>query len=135
MSNDPTPDEDQARLREVAVERARRASNYSWRVEHFEALFAHLPVSEGHLKPSSVVPIMLRSIPGLAELFEVSVPDEYVAVDLNDGGYSAATIACPCGATHEVEIGGIVHGECGRAFFWFGDDVRVAKFDATDTTD
>lgn len=117
------------RLRETAIDRARYADQYVWRPAHYEAMLTHLGVMEGRVRSVAVVPIALRTLPWLARAFETDVPDAYVAVDLNDDGYSAATIACPCGVAHQVEIGTMTDVQsCGRAFFWFGKEVRVGRF-------
>lgn len=128
----PLTDEQKSRLKSVALDRACRAEDHSWRPHVFEGMFRHLPVAEGEMWAAGFAPTTIRSVPGMAERFEKSVPDGYVAVDLNDDGFSAAQIACPCGEVHEVEIGTVIVAPCDRAFSWFGRDVRVARFDAED---
>jgi hypothetical protein len=90
-------------------------------------MFAQESVMEGQLSPIGYTQIFWTSLPWFAGAFDKVVPDPYIAVDLNADGYTAATIACPCGDSHEVEIGTIASGDCGRVFAWFGERVLVAS--------
>lgn len=82
---------------------------------------------EAKLVPAGFLQIFWTSLPWFARAFATVVPDTYVAEDLNDEGYSAATVSCPCGEPHEIEIGTVLSPDCGRAFAWFGDSVLVAS--------
>lgn len=53
------------------------------------------------------------------------IPSDYWSQDLNDEGYTAATVACPCGESPCVEIG-CLHGcTCERYFYFALDKVLV----------
>lgn len=82
---------------------------------------------ERMLSPIGFLQIIWTSLPWFARAFTTVVPDSYVAEDLNSDGYSAATVSCPCGESHEVEIGTVVSTDCDRAFAWFGESVVVAN--------
>lgn len=92
-------------------------------------MFQHLPVAEGDLWALAIAPLAVRSIPGLAEAFAKVVPSNYVAIDLNEDGFSAVFITCPCGETHVCEVGTTIVTECARAFYWFGGEVRACALD------
>jgi hypothetical protein len=122
----PTADQ-MSKLKDMAFDRAWRAEDLAWRPNLYQGMFGHLPVAEGEVWPQNISATALRSLPWLAPLFKAAVPDEYIAVDLNEEGYSEAQITCPCGAVHCVEVGTILRAPCDRAFYWFGKDVRVAR--------
>lgn len=116
-----------AQLKSYAVARNLRSQNLVWRVQVHEGMFAHLALAEGDLWAQNISMTALRSLPGLAEVFDTEVPAAYVAVDLNDEGYSTALITCPCGETHACEVGTTIVADCDRAFYWFGHEVRVGR--------
>lgn len=125
----PLPDasEREARLHQAGFDRARAADDHVWRPHIFDGMFCQEPVMEGRLRPLGALQVTWTSLPWFARAFITVVPDPYIAEDLNSDGYSAATISCPCGESHEVEIGTVHSTECGRAFAWFGKDVLVAS--------
>jgi len=114
---------------EIALEKARAQSDYRWRVSVFEGMLADHRATDGQLLGLALAKTALASVPGMAEKFKREVPDEFVAVDLNAEGYSTAFVSCRCGQVHEVEIGTIASGDCGRFFAWFGRSVRFATPD------
>jgi hypothetical protein len=128
---DPEVEADrEERIRQHALDRTRSGDKHVWRPVVFEGMFAQHEFNEGKVAPVAITQIMWTSLPWVAQAFAKVVPEAYVAVDLNDDGYSAATVTCPCGSLHEVEIGTVVSGECGRFFAWFGKEVRVARPDS-----
>lgn len=114
---------------EHAVARAQVQSDHRWRPSVFEGMLAGHPATDGQLLGVALAKTLLGSVPGMAEKFKREVPDEFVAIDLNDESYSTAFISCRCGEVHEVEIGTIASGDCGRFFAWFGGGVRFATPD------
>lgn len=130
--------EREARLKDIALERGRLRSDLVWRPHVYEGMFQHLALAEGDLWPIGFGPTTIRSIPGLAEIFDKCVPDEFVSVDLNDDGFSEVRISCPCGEEHHVEVGTIAVAPCARVFYWFGQEVRratLADVRAADSSD
>lgn len=119
------PEGYEAALKDKALDRSRKLSDYTWRQSVYEGLFGQMADFEGHPMPINFAHVALTSIPWMAQQFDRSVPDEYVSVDLNADGYSAASVACPCGEVHEIEIGTMLAAPCSRGFYWFGQGVRV----------
>lgn len=119
--------EGEARLHQVALDRARVSDDHVWRPHVFEGMFGQRSMMEGKLSPIGFLQVFWTSLPWFARAFTTVVPDSYVAEDLNSDGYSAATVSCPCGEAHEVEIGTVVSADCERAFAWFGESVVVAN--------
>lgn len=60
-------------------------------------------------------------IPGFAERFERVVP-----TSAWNGGPTWAVVTCPCGEAPDLERGVPTPCECGRAFLFTGESVRVA---------
>lgn len=114
-------------LQESVLDRARVSDDHVWRPYIFDGMFGQAAMMEGKLGPLGFVQILWTSFPWFAQAFTTVVPDAYVAEDLNIEGYSAATVSCPCGEPHEIEIGTVLSPECGRAFAWFGGHVLVAS--------
>lgn len=55
----------------------------------------------------------------------VEVPPDYWSKDVNDEGFTAANVACPCGATPSIEVGCLKVCECERGYFFPLDKVLV----------
>lgn len=76
--------------------------------------------------------MLFRALPGLAEQFQVVVPDSHAhAVSELASRVSGHLVECVCGAeTGLLPAGSIVEcpGACGRWFVDTGVTVRVAKF-------
>ena len=64
----------------------------------------------------------VRTIPGLAELFDTVVPQNLWAL-VDDG---EAELPCPCGEEIHLPEGRPIECECGRFFVFDGDEIRVA---------
>lgn len=127
---DPEVEADrEERIRQEALDRTRSGDEHVWRPVVFEGMFAQESFNEGKFTPLAITQIMWTSLPWVAQVFAKTVPESYVAVDLNADGYTAATVTCPCGTLHEVEIGTVMDGGCGRFFAWFGKEVHVARLD------
>jgi hypothetical protein len=60
-------------------------------------------------------------VPGFAAQFERQVPAEFWNLDRH-----AAIVACPCGQEPIAEAGVPQTCECGRAYLYTGESVRVA---------
>jgi hypothetical protein len=56
-------------------------------------------------------------VPGFMDQW-TTVPPDYWAQGVNDEGFTAATVACPCGVEPEIEVGSTGECDCGR-IFWF----------------
>jgi hypothetical protein len=67
------------------------------------------------------IDLCFRRFPGFAAEFARIVPPEFWSVDRR-----AAIIACPCKHEPVVELGLTTTCECGRAYLYTGDTVRVA---------
>lgn len=64
----------------------------------------------------------VRTIPGLAALFDTVVPQNLWAL-VDDG---EAELPCPCGEDIHLPEGRPVECSCGRFFVFDGDEIRVA---------
>lgn len=64
---------------------------------------------------------MAQAVPGLAEQFSRRVPPEFWNLDRR-----VAVIACPCGEEPAAEFAVPATCECGRAYLYDGECVRVA---------
>lgn len=68
--------------------------------------------------------------PGFLAQFKKRVPDEFVSLDRDeDTEEMLAVVACPCGGTPKVPVGGIRGCDCERVFVYTGQIVLVAKGD------
>lgn len=78
----------------------------------------------GHPAPPKVTfGLFLRTIPGLAERFDRTVPPEFVA-QTADG---ELTIACPCGEAPIARVERLAKCDCGRWFLNDGAKIWVAE--------
>jgi hypothetical protein len=72
------------------------------------------------------MPMFAKHIHGFMDQW-TQIPGDYWAQMLNDDGYTAAEVACPCGEAPKVEVGGSLSCECGRIFWFAFTDVWVAN--------
>lgn len=72
----------------------------------------------------------------LIEAFDREVPSEYWSLDTVDSfprALPVAVISCPCGETPEAVAGVAQTCDCGRAFLFSGQAVKVAFSPASNT--
>lgn len=70
---------------------------------------------------------MLGAVPGVIGAFKRVVPEDYWSRDTDtEDGHPVAIVACPCGEEPPVRLAGTKTCNCGRAFFYIGEEVRVA---------
>lgn len=68
-----------------------------------------------------------EAIPGWLARYDKRVPDEFFSLDRDDDE-QVAVIACPCGDTPRVPVGGVRGCDgCDRSFVFTGRDVLVAR--------
>lgn len=72
--------------------------------------------------------LLLRSIPGFAELWEKRVPDAYLRETTARDGSQWCVLHCVCGEQLAMMLGTLADCSCGRFFFHVGSSVRVKAF-------
>jgi hypothetical protein len=75
--------------------------------------------------------LLLRSIPGFADLWERHVPDSHIREARDRASRAWQIVRCMCGEHSAMQAGNLAEcpGDCGRWFLHAGRSIRVKRFE------